>query len=63
MLREINPKTHAVIDLRSCTEIPGAVAVDTDTGEVRTKRRTGQYMDELIIETAWLPDGVRVVRR
>jgi hypothetical protein len=41
MIREIDPKTHAVIDLRSCTEIPGAVAVDTDTGEVRTVHRAG----------------------
>lgn len=61
MLREINPKTHAVIDLRSCAEISGAVAVDLDTGEVRTKRRT--YMDEFVEETARMPDGVRVVRR
>jgi hypothetical protein len=63
MIREINPKTHAVIDLRDCREISGAVAVDTDTGEVRTVRKTGQYMDELVERTEPFPNGVRVVRR
>jgi hypothetical protein len=63
MIREIDPRTHAVVDLRSCTEIPGAVAVDTDTGEVHTVRKTGQYMDELVEGTEWFPDGAQVVRR
>jgi hypothetical protein len=63
MMNAINTKTHAVIDLRSCTEIKGAVAVDTDTGEVRTVRKTGQYMDQLVERTEPFPDGVRVVRR
>jgi hypothetical protein len=63
MMNAINTKTHAVIDLRSCTEIPGAVAADTDTGEVIVIRKTGQYMDVLVEELTWMPSGVRVVRR
>jgi hypothetical protein len=60
MIREIDPKTHAVIDLRSCTEIAGAVAVDTDTGEVRVLRKTYEGHETTMVR---LVHGLRVVRR
>lgn len=63
MIHDINPKTHAVIDLRSCTEIPGAVWVDTDTCEVHVMHKTGQYMDQLVKGAECFPNGVRVIRR
>lgn len=60
MFREIDPETHAVVDLRDCREIAGAVAVDDETGEVRVVRKTFGG-DEIAV--VWLPHGCRVVRR
>jgi len=60
MFREINPKTQAVVDLRDGSEVPGAVAVDDETGDIRVVRKT---FDGDEIAVVRLLHGFRVVRR
>lgn len=60
MLRDIDPKTHMVVDLRDCAEIKGATAADIETGEVRVTRPT---FDGPEIVSVYLPTGIRIVRR
>jgi hypothetical protein len=60
MMQPIDPKTHVVVDLRDCAEIPGAEAVDLDTGEVSVRELT---YDGEVRRVVSMPGRVRVVRR
>src|SRR4051812_17375527 len=41
MLRQFDPVTHAVIDLRDFSEVSGAIAADEDVGEVHQIKSGG----------------------
>jgi hypothetical protein len=66
MMQTIDPETHMVVDLRSCSEIDGAAAVDLITNEVVVLERKDDSKDhqkQYDRKTVQFPSGVRVARR
>lgn len=57
----IDPKTYIVVDLATCDEIKGAIALDTDTLNVVIAIKNYGAADTT--RTDHFPSGVRVVRR
>lgn len=63
MMREIDRRTHAVVDLTSCREVEGAEAADSDTGTVLVRHRNSVTGDVTREEFVHLQHGMAVVRR
>jgi hypothetical protein len=60
MLRQFDPVTHAVIDLRDFSEVSGAIAADEDVGEVHQLKPGFEGQQRVVMS---LPTGIRIVRR
>ena len=60
MLRQLDPVTHAVIDLRDFSEVNGAIAADEESGEVHLIKPGFEGLQRLVTS---LPTGIRIVRR
>ena len=60
MLRQFDPVTHAVIDLRDFSEVNGAIAADEETGEVHLVKPSFEGHQRLVTS---LQTGIRIVRR
>lgn len=60
MMLQINPKLQMAVDLRDCSEIVGAEAVDLETGEVSVREITYSGEARRVVS---MPGQIRVVRR
>jgi len=60
MLRQFDPATHAVIDLRDFSEVNGAIAADEEAGEVHLIKPSVEGLQRLVTS---IPTGIRIVRR